>query len=58
MKNFIRGAEKIVDAMELLAQVVENNEAVKEYFMESYGYLDGDDATHAVLRYIEDTYLG
>jgi hypothetical protein len=41
-----------------LEQVVENNEAVKEYFIESYGYLDGDDATHVVLRYIEDTYFG
>ena len=58
MKNFIKGAEKIVDAMEILAQIVESNESVKEYFMESYDYLDGDDATHVVLRYIEDNYFG
>ena len=58
MREFDKLACKIVDKMEELAGIVERDENVKAYFMEAYNYMDGDDATPAVLRYIEDTYFG
>ena len=58
MNEFNKVADKIVDLMEQMARTVESDENIKAYFMEAYDYLDGDDATHAVLRYIEDKYFG
>ena len=57
MKNFANKARKIADMIDVLAGVVADDENVKEYFIEVYDYLDGDDAGHAVLRYIEDSYF-
>ena len=58
MTEFKKIANKVVDLMEEMAHIVESDENIKEYFIEAYDYLDGDDATHAVLLYIEDNYFG
>lgn len=58
MKEFNKVANKVVDLMEEMARNVESDKNIKAYFIEAYDYLDGDDATHAVLRYIEDQYFG
>ena len=58
MKSFEKAATKVVDMIENLARIAEEDENIKEYLIKSYDYLDGDDATHAVLMYIEDHHFG
>ena len=57
MNNFANKARKVADMIEDLAGMVIGEENVKEYFIEAYHYLDGDDATPVVLRYIEDRHF-
>ena len=57
MNNFANKARKVADMIEDLAGMVIGEENVKEYFTEAYHYLDGDDATSVVLRYIEENYF-
>ena len=45
---------KVMDNIEVLARRIEADENLKEYFIEAYGYLDGDDAVPAVLAYIQE----
>ena len=58
MNTFNKVASKVVDQIEALAEIIYNDENVKEFFIESYDYLDGDDATHVAFLYIEDTFFG
>ena len=53
MSNFIDDARKIMNNIEVLAQRIDNDNNIKEYFMEAFGYLDGDDPTPAMLAYIQ-----
>ena len=44
MKNFTMDVRKVMDNIEVMARRIETDENLKEYFVEAYGYLDGDDA--------------
>lgn len=57
MSNFIDDARKIMNNIEVLAQRIDNDNNIKEYFMEAFGYLDGDDPTPAMLAYIQSELL-
>ena len=57
MKSFEKEACKIVDMLEILANRIYGDEQLKEYFIEAYDYLDGDDAVPSVLYYIQDKFF-
>lgn len=57
MKNFDKQAQKAAYMIEELANIVCEDENVKEYFAEAYGYLDGDSAETVVLEYIKQNFL-
>lgn len=57
MRKFNAEACKVVDMLEDLARMIIDDENVKEYFIETYDYLDGDDAAPVALRYIEDYFF-
>lgn len=54
MKDFTMDVRKVMDNIEVLARRIEADENLKEYFIEAYGYLDGDDAVPAVLAFIQE----
>ena len=54
MKDFTMDVRKVMDNIEILARRIETDENLIEYFIEAYGYLDGDDAVPAVLAYIQE----
>jgi hypothetical protein len=54
MKDFTMGVRKVMDSIEVMARRIETDENLKEYFVEAYGYLDGDDAVPALLAYIQE----
>ena len=58
MEEFNKVACSIVDMMENLASFISDDECVKEYFIKHYCYEEEfEDATHHVLRYIEDKFF-
>ena len=54
MKDFTMDVRKVMDSIEVMARRIEADENLKEYFIEAYGYLDGDDAVPALLAYIQE----
>ena len=54
MKDFTMDVRKVMDNIEVMARRIETDENLKEYFIEAYGYLDGDDAVPALLAYIQE----
>ena len=54
MKDFTMDVRKVMDSIEVMARCIEADENLKEYFTETYGYLDGDDAVPALLVYIQE----
>ena len=54
MKDFTMDVRKVMDNIEVMARRIETDENLKEYFVEAYGYLDGDDAVPALLAYIQE----
>ena len=57
MKKFVESAEKVAMRIDDLARMIEYDDNIQEYFIEAYDYLDDEDATRAVFRYIEDNFL-
>lgn len=54
MRNFTKAADQIVNMVRDLAKDVQEVENINDYFTEAYGYLDGDDASDVVWKYIGD----
>ena len=56
MTKFRKSIIKVLDGIEDTARIIENDENIKEYFIEMYGNSIEENYNYAVLRYIVDNF--
>ena len=56
MTQFRKAIIKVLDGIEDTARIIENDENIKEYFIEMYGNSIEENYNYAVLRYIVDNF--